>query len=36
VAQPEGTGMNDPIGYSLLIIAVVIIAALCGIAWGLA
>jgi len=28
--------MNDPIGYSLLIIAVVIIAALCGLAWVLA
>jgi len=28
--------MNDPIGYSLLIIAVVIIAALCGLGWVLA
>jgi len=28
--------MNDPIGSSLLIIIVVIVAALCGIAWVLA
>jgi len=27
--------MNDPIGSSLLIIIVVIVAALCGIAWVL-
>jgi len=36
MARPEGGSMNDPIGSSLLIIIVVIVAALCGIAWVLA
>jgi hypothetical protein len=36
MARPEEIGVNDPIGSSLLIIVVVIVAALCGIAWVLA